>query len=206
MRRTFFLLLIATLVAFGWWRYQHLTRPGDSTFTPAERPRLDPKDLQILTALDEEYTRLADAVVPSVVSIASSNPRQNSAATPLELFLFGRRNRLSPTSLGSGVIVSKEGHILTNNHVIEGMTTIAVQLTDGREVPARFVGSDAATDIAVLQINVPNLAPLPLGDSEKVRVGQVVFAIGNPFGLDRTLTTGVISDAEGCHPRRRRVV
>ena len=103
MRRLFFLLLIATLVAFGWWRYQHLTQPGDSTFTPAEKPRLDTKDLQILTALDEEYTRLADAVVPSVVSIASSNPRQNSAATPLELFLFGGRNRLSPTSLGSGV-------------------------------------------------------------------------------------------------------
>ncbi len=192
MRRTFFLLLIAALVGFGWWRYQHLTTPATG-FTPADKPRLDPKDLQILTALDEEYTRLADAVVPSVVSITSSNPRQNNPTNALELFLFGGHNRAQRYSLGSGVIVSKEGHILTNNHVIQGMTTIAVQLTDGREVPARFIGADPSTDIAVLQINVPNLTPLLLADSENVRVGQVVFAIGNPFGLQETVTQGIIS-------------
>ena len=192
MRRTFFLLLIAVLVGFGWWRYQHITKPATS-FTPADKPRLDPKDLKILSALDEEYTRLAAAVIPSVVSIASSNPRQNTPANPLEAFLFGNRNRTPRYSLGSGVIISKEGHILTNNHVIEGMTTIAVQLTDGREVPARFIGADQSTDIAVLQVNIPNLTPLPLGDSEKVRVGQVVFAIGNPFGLQETVTQGIIS-------------
>ncbi len=192
MRRTFFLLLIAALVAFGWWRYQHLTQPG-SSYTPADKPRLDPKDLQVLAALDEEYTRLADAVVPSVVSITSSNSRQEKPSNALELFLFGGRNRTPRTSLGSGVIVSKEGHVLTNNHVIDGMTTITVQLTDGREIPARFIGADPATDIAVLQINVPNLTPLPLADSEKVRVGQVVFAIGNPFGLQETVTQGIIS-------------
>ena len=192
MRRIFFLLLIAALVLFGWWRYQHLTKPA-TTFTPADKPRLDPKDLQILTALDEEYTRLADAVVPSVVSITSSNPRQNNPTNALELFLNGGRSRAQRFSLGSGVIVSKEGHILTNNHVIQGMTTIAVQLTDGREVPARFVGADPSTDIAVLQINVPNLTPLLLADSENVRVGQVVFAIGNPFGLQETVTQGIIS-------------
>ena len=201
MRRTFFLLLIAILAGFGWWRYQHLTQAGGSTFTPADQPRIDPKDLQILSALDEEYTRLADAVVPSVVSITSSNPRQNNPSNPIELFLFGERSRAQRYSLGSGVIVSKEGHILTNNHVIQGMTKIAVQLTDGREVPARFIGSDASTDIAVLQINVPNLVPLPLADSEKVRVGQVVFAIGNPFGLQETVTQGIIS-ARGRRARR----
>ena len=192
MRRVFFLLLIAALAGFGWWRYQHLTRPGPATFTPADRPRLDPKDLQILSALDEEYTRLAEAVVPSVVSIASSNPRQNAPAHPLEL-LLGTRSRQAPYSLGSGVIVSKEGHILTNNHVIEGMTKIAVQLTDGREIPARFIGADASTDIAVLQVSVPHLVPLPLADSDAVRVGQVVLAIGNPFGLQETVTQGIIS-------------
>ena len=191
MRRLFFLLLIAALVVFGWWRYQHLTKPA-SSFTPADKSRLDPKDLQILSALDEEYTKLAATVVPSVVSITSSNPRPDTPLNPLEL-LFGSRNRVPRKSLGSGVIVSKEGHILTNNHVIEGMTKIAVQLTDGREVPARFIGSDLSTDIAVLQINVPNLTPLPLADSEKVRVGQVVFAIGNPFGLQETVTQGIIS-------------
>lgn len=191
MRRTFFLLLIVALVVFGWWRYQHLTRPA-TTFTPADKPRLDPKDLLILSALDEEYTRLAAAVVPSVVSIASSNPRPNGPVNPLEL-LFGGRNRTPRYSLGSGVIVSKEGHILTNHHVIKDMTTITVQLTDGRAVPARFIGADASTDIAVLQVNVPGLVPLMLADSEKVRVGQVVFAIGNPFGFQETVTQGIIS-------------
>ena len=133
MRRAFFLLLIVALVAFGWWRYQHLTNPGPSAFTPADRPRLDLKDLQILTALDEEYKRLAEAVVPSVVSIASSNPRGNEPLNPFEL-LLGNRQRAMRYSLGSGVIVSKEGHILTNNHVIVGMTKITVQLTDGRRL------------------------------------------------------------------------
>ena len=198
MRRAFFLLLIVTLIGFGWWRYQHVSvttqRHGARGFTPADGPRLDPKDLQILSALDEEYTRLADAVVPSVVSIASSNPPQN-APGPLSPFdlLFGSRGRIARYSLGSGVIVSKEGHILTNNHVIAGMAKITVQMTDGREVPARFIGADAATDIAVLQVSVPNLTPLPLGDSDAVRVGQVVLAIGNPFGFQETVTQGIIS-------------
>ena len=198
MRRAFFLLLIASLVGFGWWRYHHLTatsqRQGARGFTPADGPRLDPKNLQILSALDDEYTRLADSVVPSVVSIASSNPRQDApgALSPFDL-LFGSRGRTARYSLGSGVIVSKEGHILTNNHVIAGMTKITVQLTDGREVSARFIGADAATDIAVLQISASNVTPLPLGDSDAVRVGQVVFAIGNPFGFQETVTQGIIS-------------
>ena len=205
MRRTFFLILVATLVAFGWWRYHHLTtiaqRPGGRGYTPADGPRIDPKDLQILSALDAEYTRLVDAVVPSVVSITSSNPRGNApeVLSPLEL-LFGTRQRTVRYSLGSGVIVSKEGHILTNNHVIKEGTKITVQLTDGREVPAELIGADDATDIAVLQISAPNIRPLPLGDSEAVRVGQVVFAIGNPFGFQETVTQGIIS------ARRRRAM
>ena len=205
MRSTFFLILVATLVAFGWWRLHHLstvgTAPAGRGFTPADGPRIDPGNLRVLSALDEEYKRLADAVVPSVVSIASSNPGQNAQGilSPFEL-LFGDRGRVARRSLGSGVVVSKEGHILTNNHVVEGMTKIIVQLTDGREVPARFIGADAATDIAVLQISAPNLIPLPLGDSDAVRVGQVVLAIGNPFGFQETVTHGIIS------ARRRRAM
>ena len=194
MRRNFFLLLIGALLAFGGWRYYRLTHPGSATFTPATGPRLDPKNLQILSALDEEYTRLVDAVVPSVVSIASRNLRQNPARVrdPFEL-LFGQRQRAPETSLGSGVIVSKEGHILTNNHVIQGMTEITVQLTDGRLLPAKFIGADTGTDIAVIQVSASNLTPLSLGDSDGVHVGQVVFAIGNPFGLQETVTQGIIS-------------
>jgi len=113
--------------------------------------------------------------------------------------LFNGRLRSSPhresiqKSLGSGVIVSKEGHILTNTHVISDVDEVQVQLNDGRKMRARIIGSDEDSDIAVLKIEGANLTPLPLGDSDKVKVGQLVFAVGNPFGLQETVTRGIIS-------------
>jgi serine protease Do len=95
--------------------------------------------------------------------------------------------------MGSGVIVTKEGHILTNHHVIADMNDIQVQLTDGRTEPAKLIGSDEQTDIAVIKINAANIQPLPFGDSDAVRVGQLVFAVGNPFGLQESVTQGIIS-------------
>jgi len=112
---------------------------------------------------------------------------------PLELF-FGRRfAEQKVTSLGSGVIVSKEGHIVTNNHVLNGTSDVTVQLNDGREAKAKIVGTDAQIDLAVLKIDLPNLSPLSLGDSDKVKVGQIVLAIGNPFGLEESVSQGIIS-------------
>lgn len=203
MRRSLFLFLVVALVVFGVYRWQRLRdsaagngRRVAEQYTPAAS-KIDPKDVQILAALDAEYTRLMQAVVPSVVSITTS--RRVAAARgldPLDLFL--RRRPRQPqerteTSLGSGVIVSREGHILTNHHVIAGMDKIEVQLTDGRVEPAQLIGTDEPTDIAVLKINAPHLEPLPLGDSDAVRVGQLVFAVGNPFGLQETVTQGIIS-------------
>src|SRR5207247_577543 len=157
-------------------------------YTPAQGPKIDLKDVQVLAALDAEYSRLIDAVVPSVVSITSSRTiRLQQRIDPLELFFPQLRNRApierQQSSLGSGVIVSREGHILTNNHVIANMEKIEVQLTDGRVEPAQLIGSDEMTDIALLKIEAKNIEPLPFGDSDQVRVGQLVFAIGNPFGL-----------------------
>lgn len=202
MRRTAFLILLGALIAFGVWRYQYLTRGSrgrESSFTPADAAGIDAKNLPVLTALDAEYTRLVEAVVPAVVSITSLNQRPNprTMLDPLEL-LFGPRQQAPQYSLGSGVIVSKEGHILTNNHVVADNTGIAVRLTDGRQVPARFVGADPRTDIAVLQVQAGKVTPLPLADSDQVHVGQVVLAIGNPYGLQETVTHGIIS------ARRRR--
>jgi serine protease Do len=110
-------------------------------------------------------------------------------------FLFGRRHmaQRTETALGSGVIVSKEGHILTNHHVIANMDEIRVQLMDGRVLPAQLIGSDQAVDIAVLQVNANGLVPLPFGDSDHIHPGEMVFAIGNPFGLQETVTRGIIS-------------
>lgn len=196
MRRVIFLLLVVLLLVFGWWRFYSASHPGraPSGYTPAEGPRVDLNQVQVLAALDNEFTRLVEAVVPSVVSITSRSvrPANPDSLDPLELF-FGPRRRALQTSLGSGVIVSKEGHILTNNHVIAGMSEITVQLTDGRVEPARLIGADPETDIAVLQIKAASLTPLALGDSDNVRVGQAVFAIGNPFGLQESVTQGIIS-------------
>jgi serine protease Do len=204
MRRSLFIFLVVGLIAFGLYRWQHLNSQlhgGARTpeqYTPAEGPKVNPKDVQVLSALDAEYTRLMQAVLPSVVSITTSrrvsaNP---AAINPLELFF--RRRPIRPqesteTSLGSGVIVSKEGHIITNHHVVADKDRIEVQLTDGRVAPAQIIGTDEQTDIAVLKISAPNLEPLPLGDSDQVRVGQMVFAVGNPFGLQETVTQGIIS-------------
>ena len=204
MRRSFFIFLLSALVVFGIYRYYHLTKAGagariaPENYTPADGPKIDAKDVQVLAALDAEYSRLVQAVVPSVVSITSSRTvRLQQRIDPFDFFFRNPLNRQpvegQQSSLGSGVIVSREGHILTNNHVIANMQKIEVQLTDGRAVPAQLIGSDALTDIAVLKIEAANLEALPFGDSDQVRVGQLVFAIGNPFGLQETVTQGIIS-------------
>ncbi len=97
-------------------------------------------------------------------------------------------------SLGSGVIIDKEGYILTNNHVVEKASSIKVKLSDGKEYDAKVIGKDAKTDIALIKVNVKNSLPVAvLGDSDKLEVGDWVMAIGNPYGLDHTVTAGIVS-------------
>jgi serine protease Do len=193
------LLALAISLIYVWQGRQ----PGQAQvkvekFTPADKPSLDLKSVDVLQRLDEEYTKVANAVVPSVVSITTTKTvSRRMPVDPLELF-FGRRfSDESPqqkvTSLGSGVIVSKEGHIVTNNHVLNGTDDVTVQLSDGRQSKAKIVGTDGQIDLAVLKIDLENLTPLPIGDSDKVRVGQIVMAIGNPFGLDESVSQGIIS-------------
>ena len=102
------------------------------------------------------------------------------------------RNKVE-TSLGSGVIFSPQGYILTNHHVIVNASEIQVMLHDGRSVSAQLVGSDPETDLAVLKISLQNLPSITIGDSQSVRVGDVVLAIGNPYGVGQTVTQGIIS-------------
>src|SRR5208283_1139437 len=94
---------------------------------------------------------------------------------------------------GSGVIVSPDGDILTNNHVVNNATDIQVALNDGRQFTAKIVGTDPKTDVALIRIKADNLPALPLADSDKIEVGDVVLAIGNPFGIGQTVTKGIIS-------------
>lgn len=199
MRRLALLLFVTLALIFAYsYRTGHLPfrgKSGTAQLTLAESAPVDLKEVQVLSALDAEYARLVDAVVPSVVSITTSRKVRVPYIIDQYDYFFGRRRSMEQTQsgLGSGVIVSKEGHILTNHHVIAGMDEIRVQLTDGRIEPAELIGSDEGVDIAVLRIAAKNLQPLPFGDSDNVRVGQLVFAIGNPFGLQETVTQGIIS-------------
>jgi serine protease Do len=97
------------------------------------------------------------------------------------------------TSLGSGFIINRDGYILTNNHVVENATEISVKLSDAREFKAKVIGRDPKTDIALIKIEASNLPMVPFGDSDKLEVGEPVMAIGNPFGLNQTVTTGIVS-------------
>jgi serine protease Do len=151
-----------------------------------------------LAALDAEFERVAGAVIPSVVSITA---RRGTTTDPREellrqFFGLGGPPRLETTPLGSGAVVSEQGHIVTNLHVIEGAQEITASLSDGRRLPARVLGSDPVSDIAVLKVEAEGLRPLAFADSENVRVGQIVFAVGNPFGLQETITQGIISARE----------
>ena len=163
-------------------------------FTLPEQPPLDLGDVELLSRLNNEYASLTRAVVPSVVSIDTAGVR-----TERLLDVWGRtRVRRYPTQgQGSGVIVTQEGHVVTNHHVIAGQQQIQVTLHDGSKLPAKLIGEDTLLDIAVLKIDAKGpFTPLKLGDSSQAQVGQLVFAVGNPFGLGETVTQGIISAKE----------
>jgi serine protease Do len=170
-----FVVLSAAVVAGVYvWRQKH---PGPEA--ESARP--------LLAALDQEFTSLIRQVLPAVVSINAIpiNPRT--------LIFQQLTGGATPASTGSGVIVSPEGHIVTNLHVIAGAGALEVQLGDGRTLAAQVVGADPLSDIAILKINASDLKHLPFGNSDEVNVGQIVFAVGNPLGLHETVTQGIIS-------------
>ena len=146
----------------------------------------------------------AARAMPAVVNILTTQaPKRGSHPLMRDPFFkrfFGERTPdmeeeggAMKNSLGSGVIVSHEGYILTNNHVVEGADEIEVVLTDGRKAPAQVVGLDPETDLAVIKVKLDKLPVIVLGQSEQARVGDAVLAIGNPFGVGQTVTMGIIS-------------
>ncbi|OHV94151.1 2-alkenal reductase [Janthinobacterium lividum] len=149
------------------------------------------------------YRDAAARAMPAVVNILTLQvPKRGAhplARDPFFKRFFGERDPDAEdgedlkNSLGSGVIVSHEGYVLTNNHVVEGADEIEVVLTDGRKAPAKIVGLDPETDLAVIKISLDKLPVIVLGQSELARVGDVVLAIGNPFGVGQTVTMGIIS-------------
>ena len=163
--------------------------------------------LRVLSRND--FVDAAERTVNGVVSVKSFvTPQDRSQAgsyygDPLLDFFFGtpRRPQRAPqpqqqpqqTGLGSGVIIDTDGYIVTNNHVIADAERLEVTLNDNRNFPATVVGSDPVTDLALIKIEAPNLHVIPLGDSEKLRVGEWVLAVGNPFGFTSSVTSGIVS-------------
>src|SRR4051812_11657054 len=170
-------------------------------YTLANEPSVDPKTVPSLEALNRERRVLVNSVVPSVVAIKASKKvrMRQRQQDPFEFFFGNRRGSRNSNedamvqSLGSGVIVTNEGHIITNNHVVDKVDDIKVQLSDGRSLQARLVGADVEADLAVLKIDESGLKPLKLADSDSVQVGDFVLAVGNPFGFEETVTDGIIS-------------
>lgn len=165
---------------------QHVT-PATTLASPAE---------QQSTSAYSYASAVAEAA-PAVVNIftAKVSARQPTAEDILRHYFNGTTPEQSrmETSLGSGVIITAQGHIVTNNHVIAGATEIQVLLNDGRNAAATVVGTDPDTDLAVLKIELENLPGITIGDSDVLQVGDVVLAIGNPYGVGQTVTQGIIS-------------
>ncbi len=132
---------------------------------------------------------------PAVVSINTSKAKSQNphGQDPWFRFFYGEQEEQNPAGLGSGVIVSPEGHILTNNHVIEDADDIEVVLADGRRAAAKVIGTDPDTDLALLKISLDKLPVIVLGQTQELQVGDVVLAIGNPFGVGQTVTSGIVS-------------
>src|SRR6185437_8943462 len=159
--------------------------------TSANKTTLASK-LPVLSEIDHEFTELVSQVMPSVVSITAV--QQATIFNDSFSKFFGVTTLVElPPQLGSGVIVSQEGHIVTNLHVIGGALVVRVHLNDGRILSAKVLGTDSFTDLAILKIRGTGFIPLKLGNSDEVKVGQAVIAVGNPYGLQETVTQGIIS-------------
>jgi Do/DeqQ family serine protease len=181
--------------AIAWSQHEAAGRALPATVALAAAPSQD------------SYAPVVSKVAPAVVTVRSERPvrvsqRRSPGRNPFEEF-FGDRFPGLPEmpqqpprregGLGSGVIVSEDGYILTNHHVVEDAKEVTVELTDGRTFEATVVGSDPPSDLAVLKVKASGLQTVPLGDSDAVRVGDVALAVGNPLGVGQTVTMGIVS-------------
>ena len=186
-------LFVVSLVKPDWlaWR-THVVEVRESTpALAAATPVLNPRALS--------FSDGAKKAIPSVVNISATRQvrRKNPLLEdPAFQRFFGERFQIPPEtqlSLGSGVVVSREGYILTNDHVVEGVSEIRVTLHDGRTFDGKIVGSDPDTDLAVVRVSAGGLTPITFGQSEQAKVGDVVLAIGDPFSVGQTVTMGIVS-------------
>jgi len=202
MRRLWLIFAQATTVAVAALFVISTFRPEWLPARTAQGPLLQqaPAGTPASAAAGGSYHEAVRRATPSVVNIFTSKearaPRHPLFNDPLFRRFFGEQSpdeAQRAASLGSGVIVSASGYVLTNHHVVDTADEIEVALADGRKLLAKVVGNDPDTDLAVLRLTAENLSPITFGSSDTLKVGDVVLAIGNPFGVGQTVTAGIVS-------------
>jgi len=198
------LYMIRTFISI--WLMSVLAIPlnfGHSSYTYAGESGISQQSIDMLTKMGQAMAEIAEAVKPAIVNISTTrtmkvqervNPFFND---PFFKKFFGDQFKTprerKTISLGSGVIVDSKGYILTANHVVQGAEEINVTLSDKKEFKGTIIGTDAKSDIAVIKIDTDHLQTIKWGDSDKLRVGETVLAIGSPYGLSQTVTMGIVS-------------
>jgi len=213
--------LIGAIAASIWWTtpsHTPVAQAQESLRLPAPPPQVNPTQHSPATRTTEvSRTPLAMGPAPTLEGAEELTPEERvnvavydacnrsvvnikTEASSTSMFLLD----LVQEGTGSGSVLDQQGHILTNYHVVEGAKEIQVTLFDSKDYPARVLAKDASTDVAILKIDAPpdSLFPVRFGDSTRLKVGQRIYAIGNPFGLERTLTTGVVSSLDRTLPSR----
>ncbi|WP_157669522.1 Do family serine endopeptidase [Chitinibacter sp. GC72] len=203
MKKLWLIFAQTTTIGLAVWFLLTLLKPEWRFPVAPETPVVTVKETLAAASAPAElsYSAAAKKAKPSVVNIFTSQqarqPRNPLLNDPLFRRFFGERGlgdeAQRPSSLGSGVLVSEQGYIVTNNHVVEAADEIEVALSDGRTASAKLIGSDPDTDIAVIKIDLPDLPAISFADADKVDIGDVVLAIGNPFGVGQTVTMGIVS-------------
>lgn len=201
MRKLWLLFAQSATVALGVLFVITLFKP-DLLHKPSEPQSLTIHQAQQAIAghePSESFAVAAQKVIPAVVNIFTQqtiSPAHPAQQDPVFRYFFGDRQEARPrqaSNLGSGVIVSSNGYILTNHHVVEAADEIQVALADGRTLPARVVGTDPDTDLAVLKIDADKLPAITFAQADSLKVGDWVLAVGNPFGVGQTVTAGIVS-------------
>src|ERR1700741_3181451 len=202
-------ITILGMLVLGLFVVAFVPQDGNSATAASKVPlRIDKNPSAVnLAEFKNGYASVIDPALPAVVNISSTKmvKQQNNFPgffdDPFFRQFFGDRFNQQPArpqaereySLGSGVIVNPDGYILTNNHVVSGASDIEVFTQDKKKFRAKLIGADPRTDVAVLKIDATRLSSLTLGDSSNLKVGDVVFAIGDPFGVGETATMGIVS-------------
>ncbi len=205
-------IALALALSFGSYELYKPAWASAATPAPAAAP-MDENSVSAITALDRATEGLAAHVTPAVVNVTvASKVKQAAAPADMEDFfgqffggrgMHGQQPQMQPRfqhGLGSGFVISPDGYIVTNNHVVEDATDIRVTFSDRRSLPAKLIGTDPLTDLAVIKVEGTNMPSLPWGESSQLHSGQTVLAFGNPFSFRFTVTRGIVSGLNRANP------